>query len=67
MLKFKTTTLTDKKTDETNHIREQKMKTFVLSKFLSLNKTQIEKFDHFLINSITVDVSNKKNSHLKVH
>ena len=58
--KFKTTILINKKTDETNRIREQKIKIFVTSKFSSLNKTQIEKSDHFSTNSIAVDASSEE-------
>ena len=42
--------LINEKTNETNYMRELKMKTLITLKFSSLNKTQIEKFDHFLIN-----------------
>ena len=59
-LKFKTTIMTNEKIDEANRIRESKMKTFVILKFSSLNKTQIKKFDHFLTNSIAINVLNQK-------
>ena len=58
--KFKTTTLTNKKTNETNRIYNAKMKTFVTSKSSSLNKTQIKKFNHFSTNLIAIDASNEK-------
>ena len=58
--KFKMTTLTDEKINEANHMRKQEMKTFVILKFSLLNKTQIEKFNHFSANSVAVDVLNEK-------
>ena len=57
-LKFKTTTLIKKKTNETHYMHDAKMKTFVTFKFSSSNKTQIKKFDYFSINSIAVDALN---------
>ena len=60
MLKFKTTILTNKKINEANCMHNAEMKTFVTSKSLSSNKTQIEKFDHFSTNSIAIDASNEK-------
>ena len=60
ILKFETTTLTNEKTDEINRMHNAKIKIFVTSKSSSSNKTQIEKFDHFLINSVAVNASNKK-------
>ena len=41
-------------------MHDAKMKIFVISKFSSSNKTQIKKFNYFLINSIAVDALNKK-------
>ena len=58
MSKLKTTTLINEKTDETHHMHDAKMKTFVTSKSSLLNKAQIEKFDHFSTNLIAVDASN---------
>ena len=67
ILKFKTMILINEKTDETNRMYDTKIKIFVTQKFLLSNKTQIEKFNYFSTNSIAVDASNKKNSHLKVY
>ena len=39
MLKFKTTTLTEKKTDKTHYMHDAKIKIFVTFKFSSSNKT----------------------------
>ena len=60
MLKLKSTTLTNEKINETHRIHDAKLKTFIISKFLLLNKTQIEKFNHFSTNSIAIDTSNEK-------
>ena len=66
MLKFDTIFLFDKDLDGTNDIRDVKIIIFVTLKFSSLNKTQIEKFDHFSANSIAVDASNKKQYVFKI-
>ena len=58
MLKFKITTLIEEKINETHYMHNAKMKTFVTFKSLLLNKTQTEKFNHFSINSIVIDVLN---------
>ena len=60
MLKFKTTILTNEKTNEMNRIHNAKIKISVILKFLSSNKTQIKKSDHFLMNLITIDALNEK-------
>ena len=60
MLKLKTTILTNEKTNEANYMHDTKMKTFIISKFLSSNKAQIEKFNYFSTNSIAVNVLNER-------
>ena len=60
MLKFETTILTNEKINETNCMHDAKMRILVTQKFSSLNKTQIEKFNHFSTNSIAIDALNKK-------
>ena len=57
MLKFEMTILTEKKTNKAHHMHDAKMKIFVTFKFSSLNKTQIEKFNHFSTNLIAIDAS----------
>ena len=59
-LKFETTILTNEKTNEINCMYDAKIKILVTQKFSSLNKTQIEKFNHFLTNSVAIDASNEK-------
>ena len=39
-------------------MHDAKIKTFVTFKFSSSNKTQIEKFDYFSINSIAINALN---------
>ena len=60
MLKFKTTTLINAKIDETHYMHDAKIKIFIILKFSLLNKTQIEKFNYFLINSIAINALNEK-------
>ena len=60
MSKLETTILTNEKINETNYMHNTEIKIFVTQKFLSSNKTQIEKFNHFSVNLITVDALNKK-------
>ena len=67
ILKFKMTILIKEKINKTHYMHNVKMKIFVTFKFLSSNKTQINKFDHFLTNSITINILNPKNLHLKIH
>ena len=57
-MKIRNDDLNKEKTDEAHYIHTAKMKTFVIFKSLSLNKTQIKKFDYFLINSIAIDALN---------
>ena len=55
----------DENLDETKNIHDLKMITLVTLKFSSSNETQIEKFEHFLTNSIAVEISSQKQSAFK--
>ena len=54
------TILINEKINEANCMHDTKMKIFIILKFSSSNKTQIEKFDHFSTNSVAIDALNEK-------